>query len=186
MTLDSLHKTSTSFSVSSEKVEPTLSVAVAFYASYTQMSAYHNNKNNNIPYAVATPSAHTDSRREVGVPIAHGELRDPHYATTQKTDVKFATADVRNFLCFSLFVFDPIVFAKLNVSENSVFFLVQFAVNGNDVRSERRPPPYGDGSDALPTHLQRCHGAPADAKADDDGVPFVVRSKGPPFGVGEE
>lgn len=157
------------------------------------MSSHHNNNNNNhnIPYAFATPSAHTDSRREVGVPIAHGELRDPHYATTQKTDVKFVTADVRYALLFLfsfsfLFFFWPNRFRQTDISENSVFFLVQFAVNGNDVRSERRPPPYGDGSDALPGHLQRCHGAPADTKADNDGVPFVVRSKGPPFGVGEE
>jgi len=36
------------------------------------------------------------------------------------------------------------------------------------------------------THLERQRGAHADARADNDGVPFVVRAKGPAFGVGEQ
>lgn len=59
-------------------------------------------------------------------------------------------------------------------------------MNGDNVRSERRPPPYGDGSDVAPSHLERHRGAQADAQADNGGVPFVTRAKGPAFGVGEQ
>jgi hypothetical protein len=47
------------------------------------------------PYATSSTSVFADSQSERGEPIAHAEFKDPKYAATASSELKFAVASVR-------------------------------------------------------------------------------------------